>query len=70
MNWLNWNERGENKIINNENYLVSYKKGSGKFERPIRAFYIACEDKMYSMESSHSIPVHCDIYMELPKVPE
>lgn len=55
--------------IDDKNYFVCWKDCEGKYSRPHLAYYVESENKFFSLENNNSHPIHVDIYMEMPEVP-
>lgn len=53
-----------------QNVLVCWLKEDGKYSDPHRAYYIEEEDHFFSPDSIHAFPLHVDIWIEMPEVPD
>lgn len=68
--WKSWQEKHVHPPQDDENYLISWLDNEGKYHVPHKAYWIREEGKFFSLENNNSHPLHCDIYMEMPKTPK
>lgn len=69
MEWKNY-PQDRHKLVCDENYLVSFINGEGKYSGPYRAYWIEEDQLFYHLDSDFAIALKVDIFLEMPKLPE
>ena len=54
--------------VDDESYLVRWKRSTGIYSGIHRVYYCAEENKFFSCEGNYMMPIHVDVYCEIPKV--
>jgi len=55
------------KPTNDQSILISWRNSERKWQGPYLGYYVADEDKYFTIDSG--IPVQVDIWIELPEFP-